>query len=123
MPVRNYRDLRVWQAAIIMARRIYALTSGFPNSEAFGLSQQLRRATVSVASNIAEGHARGSTREFLYFLSVARGSLAEVGTQLTIARQLKYGVEYDITELTEYADNMSRMLKRLEQSLRHRIRD
>jgi four helix bundle protein len=123
MSVQSYRDLRVWQAALIVGRRVYALTARFPASETFGLSQQLRRAAVSVASNIAEGHARGGTKEFLRFLAIARGSLAELDTQLIIACQLGYAVERDVEDVPSLVDSTSRMLRRLEQQLRRRVRD
>ncbi|MGL6096524.1 MAG: four helix bundle protein [Fimbriiglobus sp.] len=75
-PIRDFRDLLIWQKAIEYARQIYTLTKGFPRDERFGLTNQVRRAAVSVSSNIAEGHARQG-REFPHFLSIARGSLAE----------------------------------------------
>jgi four helix bundle protein len=88
MAIRNYRDLRVWSSSIDLALLIYRLTDRFPNREAFGITSQLRRAAVSVASNIAEGNARCSTREFLRFLAIAQGSLAEIDTQVAIAAEL-----------------------------------
>lgn len=92
----HYRELLVWQRAIQMVVNIYKLTQEFPREEQFGLTSQLRRAAVSVASNLAEGHGRGSTGEYRHFLGMARGSNFEVQTQLVIARQLAYG---DVTLL------------------------
>jgi four helix bundle protein len=123
MSVKSYRDLRVWQASIALSHDIYAVTARFPNCETFGLSQQLRRAAVSVASNVAEGHARGGTREFLRFLAIARGSLAEIDTQLTIAFRLGYVVDRDVAHLSSSIDVVSRMLRRLEQTLARRLRE
>ena len=90
MTVQNYRDLRVWQAGMDLVEQIYRLTQSFPPDERFGLTSQLRRASVSIPSNIAEGHAREHTAEYLHHLSIAQGSLAEVQTQSEIARRLGY---------------------------------
>jgi four helix bundle protein len=81
----RFRDLRVWTESIDLARDVYRLTSQYPTDERFGLSSQLRRAVVSVASNIAEGSTRSSRREFRHFVEIAIGSLAEMETQLEIA--------------------------------------
>ena len=88
---RAHKDLRVWQCAIELVEAVYRLTSTFPRKELFGLSSQMRRAAVSVPSNIAEGSARQSTKELLYFLSIAAGSLAELDTQLEVASRLGIG--------------------------------
>jgi four helix bundle protein len=87
----SFRDLVVWQRSVEMSVAIYKLTSGFPKEEIYGLSSQLRRAGVSVASNIAEGYARTSRGEYKQFLGIARGSNSEVQTQLVIARELGFG--------------------------------
>jgi len=85
--VQTHRDLEVWSKSIELSVAIYQLTRSFPTEERFGLASQLRRASVSVPSNIAEGAGRGSRGEFLRFISIARGSLAELQTQLEIARR------------------------------------
>jgi four helix bundle protein len=90
MKVKSYKDLIVWQKAMDLVEMVYQTTKEFPRGELYGLTNQLRRAAVSIPSNIAEGHARKSTAEFRNFLSIARGSLAEVETQLLIARRLSY---------------------------------
>jgi four helix bundle protein len=87
----SFKDVIAWQRSIQMSVAIYKLTAIFPKEETYGLSSQLRRAGVSVASNIAEGYARNSTGEYKQFLGVARGSNSEVQTQLIIARELGYG--------------------------------
>ncbi len=87
---KSYRDLVVWQMAIQLAKRIYELTKEFPQQEVYGLTNQLRRAAVSVPSNIAEGQARKLPGEFRHFLRIALGSLAEMDTQLVIATELGY---------------------------------
>ena len=90
MQVKSYKDLIVWQKAMDLVEMVYRATKTFPKEELYGLTNQLRRAVVSIPSNIAEGQARKSTAEFRNFLSIARGSLAEVETQLLIARRLSY---------------------------------
>ena len=95
---RKHRDLHAWQRAIELVKVIYRLTAAFPDSERFGLTAQMRRAAVSVPSNIAEGAARTTTREFLHFLGVARGSLSELDTQLVIAQELAYSGQTDDVE-------------------------
>jgi four helix bundle protein len=86
----SFRQLIAWQKAMELVTEIYRVTKNFPRDEAYGLTSQLRRAAVSVPSNIAEGQARYSRREFYRFLTVARGSLAEIETQVTIAKSLDY---------------------------------
>ena len=90
MSVQSYKDLIVWQKSMDLVERIYQASKLFPKEETYGLTNQLRRAAVSIPSNIAEGHARSSTQEFHRFLSIARGSLAEIETQLLIAQRLGY---------------------------------
>lgn len=88
--VTSYRDLRIWQLGVGLAQEVYLMTANFPRREVYGLSAQLRKSAVSIPSNIAEGHTRESTREFLHFLSMAQASLSELETQLEIAGRLKY---------------------------------
>lgn len=92
---RSHHDLVVWQEAIELVSDVYALTKGFPKEEVYGLTSQVRRAAVSVPSNIAESAARSSNKELLYFLHVARGSLSEVETQLIIAKKLEFIQDMD----------------------------
>lgn len=86
--VRSYRDLLAWQKAVMLVELVYRMSARLPVDERFGLTSQLRRAAVSILSNIAEGHGRESTKEFTRFISIARGSLAELETQLEIALRL-----------------------------------
>jgi four helix bundle protein len=88
--VKSFRDLDAWRLGLELAEKIYECTGSFPKSELFGLTSQMRRAAVSVPSNIAEGRTRSSTKEFLQFISIARGSLAELVTQLELAKRLGY---------------------------------
>jgi four helix bundle protein len=100
MPARSFRDLIVWQRAIELALSIYATTAAFPKEELFGLTSQLRRAAVSIPSNIAEGESRITPDEFKQFLGIARGSSAEVQTQLVLARRLQLA-PIDLIERSE----------------------
>jgi len=86
----RHHELDAWKVAVELVREVYDLTTGFPAQERFGLTSQMRRAAVSIPSNIAEGAARGTTKEYVRFLSVARGSIAELETQLRIAIQLGF---------------------------------
>ena len=90
MGVWKHHELRVWSEAISLVKEIYRITSMFPREELYGLISQMRRAAVSVASNIAEGAARSGNREFMHFLYIARGSLSELETQVTVAKELGY---------------------------------
>lgn len=83
--VKSHRDLDAWREAMVLAQEIHEISSTLPVDECFGLGRQLKRAAVSVPSNIAEGHARGATRDFSRFLSIARGSVAEMETQIELA--------------------------------------
>jgi len=91
----NHKDLDVWKRSMDLVEEIYKLTSNFPSSEIYGLTNQLRRASVSIPSNIAEGAARKGNKELLYFINVAIGSIAEIETQLLIAVRLEYINEED----------------------------
>ena len=114
---KSYRDLVVWQRSIELTVALYKLTHSFPREEMFGLTTQLRRASVSIASNIAEGYGRGSKGEYRNFLGIARGSTLEVQTQLVIARQLGLGNPADITKSEALADQTGRMLWAMMQKL------
>ncbi|MCA3700207.1 four helix bundle protein [Brevundimonas sp.] len=116
----GYRDLDVWKLAVDWVEAVYRATSNWPSEERFGLTSQLRRAAVSVASNIAEGAARRSTGEFLQFIGMARGSLAEAETQLLIASRLGYLDATRTEALLAAADRISRMLVSLAASLKRR---
>lgn len=108
--IRSYRDLIVWQRAIQLSVAIYKLTEEFPQSEKYGLTNQLRRAAVSVPSNIAEGHGRMTTGEFKQFLGHARGSNCEVQTQLVIARELLYCDAEALTKCEGLSNEVGKML-------------
>ena len=112
-PVRSaksYRELQVWQRSIQLSVSLYHLTRGFPREEIYGLTSQLRRAGVSVASNVAEGYGRGSKGEYRNFLGMARGSALEVQTQLVIARELGLGDPKLIAAAERLAEETGKML-------------
>ncbi|MFO8014138.1 MAG: four helix bundle protein [Phycisphaerae bacterium] len=116
--IRNYTDLLVWQGARALVRRVYELSERFPKAERFGLTQQLRRAAVSVPSNIAEGYGRGSLRDYIRFLQMARGSLYEMQTQLVLAEDLAFVAGEEVQALRDEASNGARLLHGLLRSLR-----
>jgi four helix bundle protein len=109
----SYREIKLWQKAIELVADIYSCTRSFPREELYGLAGQLRRAAVSIASNIAEGKGRRTDREFLQFLHHARGSVFEVETQLTIASRLGYMPEAEVLRGGDSASEIARMLNGL----------
>jgi four helix bundle protein len=118
--VNGFEDLVVWQRAMLLVREIYGITRSFPSDERFGLTSQLRRAAVSIPSNIAEGHERRSTADYIRFVSIAEGSLAEARTQLLIARDLGYCSDSHIEPTMRELDEIRRMLNALRRSLHER---
>jgi four helix bundle protein len=117
----THKDLRVWQQSIEMVTSIYKMTMTFPKDEVFGLVSQMRRAAVSVPSNIAEGYARGSDREKLHFLRISSGSMSEIETQLMLSLNLGYiGQDaYDI--LSEQTTSVWKQLNSLISSVKNRL--
>jgi four helix bundle protein len=114
----SYKDLIAWQKGMELVSTIYDATEGFPSHELYGLVSQLRRAAVSVPSNIAEGKAHYSNRDFVRFLRHARGSLAEIETQVLIAQQRLYLPATTATKLTQQLDELGRILSGLINSLK-----
>jgi four helix bundle protein len=117
MRIQSYRDLRVWKTAVDLTLEVYRITEAFPPSERFGLTSQLRRAAISVASNIAEGHARSTRGEYRNFLSAARGSAIEIEVQLFLAEQIGYVESPMLVKARGYCDSISRMITRLKRAL------
>ncbi len=117
----SYRDLIVWQKAIAMVTDMYRATQSFPRQETYGLTSQIRRSAVSVASNIAEGQGRLSKREFHHFLGVARGSLIEMETQMVIAENLGYLSKTEAQHLALATGEVSRLLHGLMQAIRESL--
>lgn len=115
--VKSYKDLLVWQKGISLVKRIYQLTRVFPHDEKFGLIAQMRRAAVSIPSNIAEGQARHTRREFVQFLSHSEGSVAELETQLILSVELGYCTSTDTQEAGTLLTELSKMLDSLRRKL------
>ena len=110
--------MEVWKSSITFVKEIYLLTSQFPPAEIYGLTGQIRRAAVSIPSNIAEGQGRNSGKEFRQFLGIALGSVAEVETQLIIAKEVTYLNFEELNPLLERIDHIRKMLKGLSNSLK-----
>ena len=119
--VSSYNDLQVWQRSMAFVKQVYEATKTFPKDELYALTNQLRRAAVSIPSNIAEGHARDSTKEFLHHLSFALGSLAEVETQLILAQDLQYLPKESLLSLIQESTEIGRMLRGLQKSLQRKL--
>ena len=113
----NFQDLRVWQQSIALAELIYSVTNRFPHDERFGMVSQMRRAAVSIASNIAEGKGHHSDKEFLHYLFHARGSLYELQTQALLANKIKYLTEAQVKETMENVTAVASSLTGLINSL------
>ena len=122
MRVRNYRDLVVWQRAVDFVAEIYRISARFPRVEQFGLTAQVRDASVSVSANIAEGSGRATSRDLLNFLSHARGSLKEAESMVFVAQRLGFVSAADCIEALRLADETSRMLAGLRVSIAKRNR-
>ena len=117
---KTHRDLEVWKISVEFVTELYVLTSAFPKAELFGLTSQIRRAAISIPSNIAEGAARKNTREFIQFLYIAFGSLSEIETQIIIAKNLNYLQKTDsVNEKIKY---LTILLTRLINALNNRIK-
>ena len=113
MTVKSFRDLGVWQAGMELVERTYLLTRDLPSNETYGLTSQMRRAAVSVPSNIAEGHARQHTKECLHHLSIAQASLAELETQFEIAARLSYFSSESVQPVLDQIVSLGRQLSAL----------
>jgi four helix bundle protein len=118
----SFRDLKVWNKAIDLTVLVYQFTVDFPKQEVYGLTSQMRRASVSVASNIAEGSARGTKRDFRQFVKLARGSNCELQTQLVISRRLRFGNEERCEAVEILSQEVGKMLSGLNEYLTDQIK-
>jgi four helix bundle protein len=109
----SYRDLIAWQKAMVLAENVYTVTAGFPADERFGLIAQMRRSAVSIASNIAEGHGRLTSRDWQHFLAQARGSAQELETQMTLAARLRIGHTEDLDRLVGESEEVRKIINGL----------
>ena len=117
---KSYKDLEVWQKGMALAKDIYKVTADFPGEEKFGLVNQIRRAAVSIPSNIAEGHARAGRGEFKHFISIAMGSVAESETQLILSAELGYLSQDIAAAFLDRLDIIGKMPRGLYKSLESR---
>lgn len=115
--VRHYKELKIWQKGMALTKEVYRITESFPASEKYGLANQLRRAAVSIPSNIAEGQARSGTREFLQFLSHASGSLAELETQILLSIDLGYCSTQDVSLILREISELQKMMAAIRRKL------
>ena len=115
--MKSYRDLIVWQKAMALVKEIYSLITVFPKAETYALSDQLKRAAVSVPSNIAEGYGRQSTKDYIHFLNIARGSVYEVDTQLCIAIMLEYLTPEEAQKAFGLVEEVGKMLNSISAKL------
>jgi four helix bundle protein len=115
--INSYRDLLVWQAGVELATQCYKLTAAFPPAELYGMTSQIRRASVSVAANVAEGHGRDGTGSFIQFLRIAQGSLKELETHIVICGRIGLLDDQSIVGLQEQCDEIGRMLRSLIRTL------
>jgi len=121
--ISGFRDLRVWQSGMDLVEVVYRLTMSFPKEELYCLTSQVRRAAISVPSNIAEGHTRESTKEYLQHLSIAQGSLAEMQTQCEIARRLGYVTKEQLSSVISPATALAKQIYALRNALKPDAKD
>jgi four helix bundle protein len=117
----HFRELQVWQRGMDVVEAVYRLSGEFPKAEVYGLTSQVRRAAVSVPSNIAEGHTRESTNEYLRHLSIAQASLAEVETQLELAARLRFVAQAELAPILDECSILGKQLFRLRDALLERV--
>ena len=118
--MKSHRDLDAWKVAIALAKKIYELTRDFPKEEIYGMTSQMRRSAVSIASNVAEGAARQGTKEYVQFLYVAVGSASELDTQLEIAKEVGLGDTASVIKVQEDANRAIMILRGLIRALKSR---
>jgi four helix bundle protein len=117
--IKSYKDLLIWQKGIEIVTATYKLTRSFPNEELFALSNQLKRASISIPSNIAEGYGRNTEKSFSHFLDISRGSLFELETQLTIAKKLNFITDENLyNQITSLIDEESKMINAFTKKLK-----
>ena len=119
--IRSHHDLSVWRLGMQLAEDVYGLTQQFPDEERYGLTSQLRRAAISIPANIAEGNSRSTTKDYLRFLTMAVGSLAEMETFLELTKRFNYGTPNKIDDILSYVAEERRMLNGLQRSLRAKL--
>jgi four helix bundle protein len=121
MSVSQFRELRAWQLGMDLTESVYLLTDAFPKSETYGLTSQIRRSAVSIPSNLAEGHGRTSTKEFLQFIAISCGSICELETQLLLSHRLKYIDTNELDKILPLLIETSKTIRGLQKALRQRV--
>jgi four helix bundle protein len=119
--VSHYRQLKVWQRSMAIAKNVFEVTARYPKNQMFGLAIQSQRAATLIPSNIAEGQSRDSTREFLHHISISLGSLAELETQLILASDLRFAKTTEISDLLAHLDEVGKMLRGLQKTLKAKL--
>jgi four helix bundle protein len=122
MPIQSYRELDVWKKSMALAKQAYVTTRPFPKEETYGLTSQLRRAASSIPANIAEGRTRGGRKEFIYFLNIANGSLAELETHLLLAQDLEYCSSETTNAILACCTEVGRMLNAMIRALSNPVK-
>lgn len=117
----SYRDLKVWQLAVALVTLVYETTKQFPTAERYGIVSQIQRAAVSIPANLAEGHARDSTKEYLHHISYSLGSLAESETLLHVAKQLSFINAETLSALMSRCDELGKMVRSLQKTLKSKL--
>lgn len=120
--INTYKDLIVWQKAVALVTSVYALTKSFPQEEKFGIVNQLNRAAVSIPSNVAEGWGRESSKNYLQFLKIARGSVMETETLLVISKNLNFISDSQFLSITQEIEEVSKILQGLINSIQQKIK-
>ena len=121
MSISRFRELKAWQLGMDLTERVYLLTNSFPKSEIYGLTSQIRRCAVSVPSNLAEGHGRTSSKEFLQFIAIAYGSICELETQILLSHRLKYIEDIDLETISALLIETSKTIRGLQKAIRERV--
>ncbi|HRW35992.1 MAG TPA: four helix bundle protein [Thermotogota bacterium] len=117
----DFHDLEIWKMGMKITKDVYQYTSNFPKSEIYGLTSQMRRAAVSIPSNIAEGNGRCYQKEYIQFLHISQGSLLELMTQLELSKDLKFLSEKDFTLIIDKCTQLNKMLRSLIKNLKNRV--
>ncbi len=118
--INSYKDLLIWQKGIVLVVKVYSLVKSFPQEELFALTSQIKRASVSIPSNISEGYGRNTHKSFSYFIDIARGSLNELETQLIIAKELQFITNFEVyNEILELIEEESKMINSFSKTLKN----
>jgi four helix bundle protein len=121
MSISRFRELRAWQLGMELAEQVYLLTDSFPKSETYGMTSQIRRSAISIPSNLAEGHGRTSSKEFLHFIAIAYGSICELETQILLSHRLKYINVNDSETVLALLIETSKTIRGLQKAIKERI--